>query len=296
MKEQWDWCKQLSKSRTVQICCVGGLSLSSFAVGCCMGSAVRKDIGYQFKPYIQQPPKRITETDHRDEENDVFIEQSVSIQEKKSKGLRQPIRNEELWKWDRDDSWRQCDYQLEGDNRTDALYHQLRDVVGVLSEHRVPHIMQFGTLIGVARDHSMNAKEVDNDIGVLEDDWNLVFPREIRMDLDDRGIIAFEVVDDDGQLDIWRACTRRPEDKDYPPDSVWVGDIPYTDIYPPSKMEATFPKQNEWFWDDDEIVQRNLADLMVWVPNNHVIEQRLTYRYGDWKVPKDNNDGDIANW
>lgn len=96
--------------------------------------------------------------------------------------------------------WNDCDpswwheYPY-GGKRTDALYHQLKDIVEVLEQHNVPCLLSHGTLLGATRNQETNPCEVHNDVVMLQpcDEWERTM-EIIRQDLYDRKLIFFKDV------------------------------------------------------------------------------------------------------
>lgn len=193
--------------------------------------------------------------------------------------LRSPsskqIQWEDIYKWD----WRDCEESYV--NRTDALYHQLKDLVEVLDRHNMSYIVTYGTLIGVMRDHSMNPFEVDNDILLLDDP--VPYSQALYQDLYDHGLIMIH-------HEVFRICRRRkrgPRDNNWDP---WypLYYYPYTDLNTldtvrrdlwPEKLVESFLASS-----DREIVQRKLGKLSVSTPNDKVAEEYLANLYGDWRT------------
>ena len=187
--------------------------------------------------------------------------------------------------WSSNWAWNDCDDLYF--NRTEALYHQLADIVAVLDHHDVLYTVAGGTLIGVMRDYGMNPNEIDNDIHILEP--NFRFTRQMRQDLYDRKLIIL-------WDDCCRICRRLDEGQSrrshfvLRPLYYFWGYFPYTDVGNIGAAKASYGIESEaarslWEKSGNELVQRQIGDIWVSTPNDEVTNLWLNDLFGNWTTP-----------
>jgi len=178
-------------------------------------------------------------------------------------------------------SWRDCkkyNKSKQNNNRTEALYQQLKKVVHVFNTfNKTNYVIGYGTLLGIRRENKMNVNEVDNDI-IVDRNFN---PDTYKEALFKEGLIIF------GTSGINRICEYSPV-RSAAIKAPWIAGnyCTYTDIY----------KQLPYVWVDPEkpdtalrtkvnIVQRKFRDIYVNVPEDKLIIEWFGKRYKNWRVP-----------
>lgn len=176
--------------------------------------------------------------------------------------------------WKKQFNWRDCKRFKKGSlNRTEALYQQLKKVVRVLN--KANYIVGYGTLLGVVRDNQMNPNEVDNDI-IVDKNFD---PGPYKERLFNMGLIIFK-------SGIYRICEYSPVQSANK--NPWTAGYysTYTDIYNQLPYVLVDPENpNTAVQKKVTIRQRKFRDMKVNIPQDTVINEWFSKRYGNWKVP-----------
>ncbi len=176
--------------------------------------------------------------------------------------------------WRKQFNWRDCKRFKKGSlNRTEALYQQLKKVVRVLN--RANYIVGYGTLLGVVRDNQMNPNEVDNDI-IVDQNFD---PDPYKERLFNMGLIIFK-------SGIYRICEYNPVQSANK--NPWTAGYysTYTDIYNQLPYVLVDPENPNTAIRKKVIIrQRKFRDMSVNIPQDTVINEWFSKRYGNWKVP-----------
>jgi len=117
-------------------------------------------------------------------------------------------------------SWLHCDTRYK--NRTNSLFMQLFDLRNALERCRALHWVDYGTLLGAIRSHSMNPYEVDNDVTI---------PRLLNARCRDSIRISRLTIVSESTTNGYRLCRTRRGRIPIEGHSPFQSYFPYTDIY-----------------------------------------------------------------
>lgn len=147
----------------------------------------------------------------------------------------------------------------------DVAFGNLKDLMGIMEQHRILATPAFGTLLGIIRENNFIEWDEDIDIFILEEDKDKLL--DSFWDLER---IGFKLVRED-RCGLLYSIMRNGE---------------YVDFYIAEKMSPEVRGSCDEF-----VLESRLTDLIDWdfrgltvkIPRQY--EEALTLRYGDWRTP-----------
>ena len=183
---------------------------------------------------------------------------------------------------DAPEEWRHCREHTSG-NRTHRLFSQLVRVREALESRlagNLSHVVSYGTLLGLKRDHAMNKNEFDNDVTINEPKSNIDFG-SLRKALWTRKLVLFH----SGVT--WRVCDHRAVSRANTTESPWMETktyAPFTDIWMKDSVGAGLLEDDDAA--GDWWVERvPLGSTHVFAPNQARSELILANYYSEeWRT------------